>query len=289
MKKYLDRYTVYHLPMNGQEIVCMPVNGEAHYEEPGFSHGFVHLAHPKNGVKLGFCGIDYFEQYAQRLCTWEQYLDLGPTKSLAELEQKYGLEKTAGAPRYEPVFIMGHDEPVDVPPARTVYLPAEGRFVRGPLTARLDGQGVSIERRPRPGWDEYFMAIAVVVATRSSCNRRAIGTVLTRDNRVLATGYNGAVSGEPECLEVGCDVVDDHCQRSLHSETNAVAYAARYGVSLAGCTAYIAGSWPCYACAKLLVAVGCRQVVCHDAYTKDERVSGLLARRGIEFITISSA
>ncbi|MGC8842362.1 MAG: deoxycytidylate deaminase, partial [bacterium] len=54
-----------------------------------------------------------------------------------------------------------------------------------------------MERIERPPWDEYFMQIARVVATRSTCLRRQVGAVLVKEKRILTTGYNGAPRGLP--------------------------------------------------------------------------------------------
>lgn len=90
----------------------------------------------------------------------------------------------------------------------------------------------------RLDWDIYFMTIAQVVASRSTCPRASVGAVIVKDNRILSTGYNGAPSGEPHCLEVGCLMINDHCERTIHAETNAVVQAAKYGVNISGSTLY---------------------------------------------------
>lgn len=90
----------------------------------------------------------------------------------------------------------------------------------------------------RPDWDLYFIRIAMEVASRSTCPRAAVGAVIVRDNRILATGYNGAIADEPHCTDVGCIMEGDHCQRAVHAETNAITQAARHGVSLEGATLY---------------------------------------------------
>jgi len=74
----------------------------------------------------------------------------------------------------------------------------------------------------RPTWDEYFFSIARAVSLRSTCPRLAVGAVLVRDNRVLSVGYNGAPSGQPHCIDVGCDMRDGHCVRTIHAERNAL-------------------------------------------------------------------
>lgn len=92
----------------------------------------------------------------------------------------------------------------------------------------------------RPDWDTYFRGIARSVAQRATCPRAKCGAVIVSDdNRILATGYNGSVAGDDHCIDVGCDVVDGHCQRAIHAEANALAYAARYGVAVGGARLYL--------------------------------------------------
>lgn len=74
----------------------------------------------------------------------------------------------------------------------------------------------------RPSWSEYFLEIASVVAKRSTCPRLNVGCVITLNNKIVTTGYNGAPSGEPHCTEVGCHIVDNHCNRVIHAERNAL-------------------------------------------------------------------
>ena len=90
----------------------------------------------------------------------------------------------------------------------------------------------------RPDWDLYFIRIAKEIASRSTCPRAMVGAVIVKNNRILATGYNGAPAGKPHCSEVGCNVVNDHCTTAVHAETNAIAQAAKYGVSVEGATVY---------------------------------------------------
>ncbi|MGB9637618.1 MAG: deoxycytidylate deaminase, partial [Microgenomates group bacterium] len=91
----------------------------------------------------------------------------------------------------------------------------------------------------RPSWDDYFMQLAKLVAGRSTCLRRAVGAVLVRDKRILATGYNGAPRGMKHCLTIGC--IRDELKipsgtraelcRAIHAEQNAIIQCAVYGVS----------------------------------------------------------
>ncbi len=90
----------------------------------------------------------------------------------------------------------------------------------------------------RPNWDEYFMIIAEEVASRSTCTRASVGAVIAKDHRILSTGYNGAPPGEAHCTEVGCLMENNHCERTIHAETNAVAQAARFGMPIEGATLY---------------------------------------------------
>src|SRR5262245_49201099 len=120
----------------------------------------------------------------------------------------------------------------------------------------------------RIGWDQYFMQICAVVARRSTCLRAAVGAVIVRDRIILATGYNGSPSGMPHCTEVGCLItvstapdgeVEENCFRTIHAEINAIAQAAKTGVSIQGSDIYITHS-PCFHCLKVLINTGIRRV-----------------------------
>jgi dCMP deaminase len=132
----------------------------------------------------------------------------------------------------------------------------------------------------RPGWDEYFMEIARTVATRATCPRARVGAVLTRERRILTTGYNGAPRGIAHCTEAGCIMVDGHCQRATHAEANAIVQGALHGVGLAGATAYCTHQ-PCSGCSKLLISAGVVRIVYADAYP-DAVGDALLAEAGVE-------
>lgn len=134
----------------------------------------------------------------------------------------------------------------------------------------------------RPGWDEYFMQIARTVATRATCPRASVGCVLTRDRRILTTGYNGAPRGVAHCTEVGCSIVNDHCQRATHAEANAIVQAALHGVSLEGATAYCTHH-PCVNCCKLFISAGIRQIVYTTAYP-DPMAVALCKEAGVHLV-----
>ena len=121
----------------------------------------------------------------------------------------------------------------------------------------------------RPNWNEYFINIAKEVASRATCPRASVGAVIVKDNRILSTGYNGALPGEPHCTDVGCLMENNHCERTIHAETNAVAQAARFGVCIDGATLYCwsiqhsAGKpvASCTKCTQVMRAAGIKEVI----------------------------
>ncbi len=123
----------------------------------------------------------------------------------------------------------------------------------------------------RPDWDDYFLSIAQLASTRSTCLSRKVGAVAVKDKRILATGYNGAVSGSPHCDEVGClrkgsaSGTNLHQCRAIHGETNVVAQAARFGTPLDGSTVYVTCQ-PCASCFKLLAQAGAVRIVWKESY-----------------------
>jgi len=121
----------------------------------------------------------------------------------------------------------------------------------------------------RPDWDSYFMKIAYSVSERSTCDRAFVGCVLVRDKRILTTGFNGSPSGQPHCDEVGHLLVDGHCIRTIHAETNAIIQAALHGVSIKNSTCYVT-HFPCINCTKQLINAGITRLVYDIAYRIDE-------------------
>ncbi|MCK5577097.1 MAG: cytidine/deoxycytidylate deaminase family protein [Dehalococcoidales bacterium] len=141
----------------------------------------------------------------------------------------------------------------------------------------------------RPTADNYFQKVAAVVAERSTCRRHHVGAVAVRDKHILATGYNGAPAGSPDCLELGC-LRDERgipsgerheiC-RAIHAEQNVIIQAALHGVILEGATIY-ATHTPCVLCAKMLVNARIRRYVSFGRYN-DETFLKLFKEAGIEF------
>ena len=103
------------------------------------------------------------------------------------------------------------------------------------------------EPRPRASWDEYFMSIAQVVSTRSTCPRKYVGAAIVRNRTILSTGYNGSIRGMPHCSDVGHMMEDGHCVATIHAESNAIIQAARNGVNIDTATTYVTAS-PCWNC-----------------------------------------
>ena len=125
----------------------------------------------------------------------------------------------------------------------------------------------------RPSWERYFMEIAELVSSRSTCLRRQVGAVLVRDKHIIATGYNGAPRGISHCMEVGClreklgipsGERHEMC-RGTHAEQNAIIQAALHGVSTDGATLYCTHQ-PCILCAKMLINAGVEKVVFQGEY-----------------------
>ena len=123
----------------------------------------------------------------------------------------------------------------------------------------------------RPDTDEYFMEIARVIASRSTCLRRQIGAVIVRGKQIVSTGYNGSPAGHPHCSEVGCARNDvpsgqrSELCRAAHAEQNAINFAARHGIAIEGATIYTT-TYPCSWCAKSIVNAGVTRVVYLDDY-----------------------
>jgi dCMP deaminase len=146
----------------------------------------------------------------------------------------------------------------------------------------------------RPTWDEYFLEMAHVIASRATCLRRRVGAVVVRDRRILATGYNGAPAGLPHCAEVGCRRAElgiasgqrQELCRGLHAEQNAIIQGALHGVSLRDSTLYCT-TQPCVICAKMLINAGLGRIVYEGEYA-DELSLEMLEQAGIELVRVQA-
>ena len=153
------------------------------------------------------------------------------------------------------------------------------------------------EKEPyiRPSWDEYFMRIVDMVGSRGTCDRGRIGCVITKNNRIVTTGYVGSPLGSPHCDEVGHEMhtvknedgtESRHCIRTTHAEQNAICQAARYGISLDGGTLYLKMT-PCYTCAKMIINAGIKKVVCAQDYHAGERSKEIFKEAGVDYTLLN--
>jgi dCMP deaminase len=134
------------------------------------------------------------------------------------------------------------------------------------------------------------MTIQDAVAARGTCLRAKCGCVITRDNVLLSTGYNGAPSGAPQCDEVGCLVeeikhgdgrVSLHCRRTVHAEANAILQAAKNGIEIRGGTLYC-GMTPCRDCAMLIVNSGIKKIIVKKDYHESADSKRMFDDAGVE-------
>ncbi len=135
----------------------------------------------------------------------------------------------------------------------------------------------------RPDWDSYFMKIASAVSERSTCDRALVGCVLVLEKRILTTGFNGSPSGQAHCDEIGHLMVDGHCVRTIHAETNAIIQAALHGISTRGAICYVT-HLPCIHCTKALINAGITRIVYGEAYRMDENAVAFLKAANIQVV-----
>ena len=115
------------------------------------------------------------------------------------------------------------------------------------------------------------MGMANAASTRSTCDRKAVGVVIVKNNIILATGYNGSIRGQPHCSDVGHLMVNNHCVRTVHAETNAIAQAARHGAAVEGATLY-SNTVPCWECFRVVANTGIASIIYASEYGLDPRV-----------------
>ena len=135
-------------------------------------------------------------------------------------------------------------------------------------------QELQVEKKKnRPDWDEYFMNIAKVVASRSNCMKRHVAAVIVKDKRIISTGYNGTPRGVTNCSEGGCPRCNqfveggtrlDECLCS-HGEENAIVQAAYHGINIKDASLYTTFA-PCLMCTKMIINAGIKEVVYNIDY-----------------------
>jgi dCMP deaminase len=142
----------------------------------------------------------------------------------------------------------------------------------------------SKKKPSRADWDQYFMNIAHVVASRSTCDRKFVGAVIVRDKTILSTGYNGSIRKLSHCDEAGHMMENGHCVGTIHAEANAIIQAAKNGVCIDGATIYTSAS-PCWPCFKMIANAGIQRI-CYGEFYRDERIFETAEKLKIELIKI---
>ena len=138
----------------------------------------------------------------------------------------------------------------------------------------------------RPSFDEIYMELAQNLAHKSHCVKIKVGSVLTKDTRIVSLGYNGPPAGTHNCDEewpdVGCPRDSKgSCSLALHAEQNAILYASKNGVPIEGCTIYVTLS-PCLPCARIIFTMGIKKVIYLNSYAE---YKGIGTDEGVEFLT----
>ncbi|KRN30488.1 dCMP deaminase [Weissella halotolerans DSM 20190] len=132
----------------------------------------------------------------------------------------------------------------------------------------------------RIDWPTYFIMQAVILAARSTCTRLHVGAVLVKNGRIIASGYNGSVTGTPHCDEVGDLLVDGHCIRAVHAEQNVLMQCAKMGIAADGAEIYVT-DFPCPYCTKLLLQAGIKKINYLRNYHNDEFARELLSEKQV--------
>jgi len=154
----------------------------------------------------------------------------------------------------------------------------------------------AVGKKRRPSWDEYFMEVANVVKTRSTCLSSAKGAVLVSGRQIISTGYNGTPAGTKHCDEGGCArclAVKEGRMKSgtnldackcCHCEENAIVQAAKNGIPTEGWTLYTTHS-PCTYCSKMIINAGIKKVVAATRYS-DQLGVEMMKEAGVDLLML---
>ena len=135
--------------------------------------------------------------------------------------------------------------------------------------------------------NKYFMNIALEVSKRATCNRAHVGCILVKDDRIIATGYNGSPPKMPHCDDenIGHDMENKRCVRTLHAELNAILQCAKHGISADRAICYCTIQ-PCLRCSMALFSVGIKEIKFLERYKtmteKDEKRLTELIKSGLK-------
>ncbi|AGM99560.1 competence protein ComE [Streptococcus iniae] len=135
----------------------------------------------------------------------------------------------------------------------------------------------------RLSWQDYFMANAELISKRSTCDRAYVGAVLVKDNRIIATGYNGGVSATDNCDQAGHYMEDGHCIRTVHAEMNALIQCAKEGISTDGTEIYVT-HFPCINCTKALLQAGITKITYKANYNPHPFAIELMEKKGVAYV-----
>ncbi len=138
---------------------------------------------------------------------------------------------------------------------------------------------MTYNQEQRPSWDEYFLMLAKLAATRSTCLAFPVGAIIVKDKQVVATGYNGPPSGSVHCTAQGfcypdlssCDASKTLPSRAIHAEANAIAQAAKHGVKTEGANIYVTLE-PCLSCLKLVISAGIKEVIYETSFNSGKSI-----------------
>lgn len=160
----------------------------------------------------------------------------------------------------------------------------------------MSKQNKKDEVHKRPSWDEYFIQLTEMVGSRGTCDRGRAGSIITKNKRILSTGYVGAPVGLPSCDDIGHEIhtvtqkdgtVSKHCIRTSHAEQNAINNAARIGIAVEGGTLYCK-MVPCYKCAQSIINAGIVKVVALKDYHGGTRSKEILKEAKVKFELLST-
>ena len=143
---------------------------------------------------------------------------------------------------------------------------------------------MQVKKKKRVDWDQYFMDIARVVSSRSTCDRKFVGAVIVRDKTILSTGYNGSIRKLEHCDEAGHIMENGHCVATIHAEANAILQAAKNGVCIDESAIYTTAS-PCWPCFKMIANAGIRRI-CYGEFYRDLRIFEIAKKLKIELVKI---
>lgn len=135
----------------------------------------------------------------------------------------------------------------------------------------------------RLSWQDYFMANAELISKRSTCERAFVGAVLVKNNRIIATGYNGGVSDTDNCNDVGHYIEEGHCIRTVHAEMNTLIQCAKEGISTDDTEIYVT-HFPCINCTKALLQAGITKITYKTDYRPHAFAIELMEKKGVSYV-----